>query len=273
MRLLVPAIAVLICHAVLFGALPTERSMNTFLDEISIPFAVVVNGCNFNSSLYLGGTPHFSINAGISSTGATITNAATQLEMKTTLSLFHVKGTAGLLQGLSPAPSWQGLFGLEVGAKAFATPLFGDIGKEKESYPYGFGGLAKISLLKGIEIVPSLSFSLEYTYLLNGAFEYHDYELQESARCEFTLSSLYYHFDMMSKFNIVGIHAGIGWIAPRLQGDYSIADEAGTFETESISLFKYYGGLSIPVDLVDVSFEAGQADQNTFFGIGAGFRM
>ncbi len=273
MRLLVPTISVLLCCAMLSGAIPTERSLTGFLDDLNIPFAVTVNGCNFNSSLYLGGIPHFNITAGITSTGTVITDPVTEGDINPTLSVFHVKGTAGLLKGFSPTPSWQGLFGLEVGVKTFAFPLFGDIGKDKESYPYGFGGLAKISMLGGSEFIPALSFSLEYTYLLNGAFEYHDYEAQESASCAFTLNSFYYHVDMIAKFNLANVHAGIGWITPNLKADYSIADMNRTFQTESITLLKYYGGLSVPIDLVDVSFEIGQAEQNAFFGIGVGLRM
>jgi hypothetical protein len=273
MKLLVPITAVLLCSTMLSGAIPTQRSMTIFLDDLNIPFAVTANGCNFNSSLSLGGVPHFNINAGVTSAGAVIVDPTTEGETKPTLSIFHIKGTIGLLEGFGPTPSWQGLFGLELGAKAFVSPLFGDIGKDKDSFPYGLGGLAKISMLKGTEIIPDLSFSLEYTYLLNGAFKYHDYEAQETATCEFTLSSLYYHLDMMTKLNLVGLHAGIGWISPKLKADFTIADAEGIFESESVSLLKYYGGLSVPVDLVDVSFEIGQADQNTFFGIGVGLRM
>jgi hypothetical protein len=273
MKLLVPFTAVLLCYAILTAAIPTERLMTDFLDDLNIPFAVTANGCNLNSSLYLGGTPHFNISAGVTSAATAITDPATGLDMEPTLSMFHIKGTAGLLEGFSPTSFWQGLFGLEVGAKTFVSPLFGDIGKNKEGFPYGLGGLAKVSILKGSEFIPALSFSFEYTYLLNGSFEYRDYEAQESATCAFTLSSFYYHLDMMTQFNLINVHGGIGWINPSLEADYTIVDSDGTFESESPSLFKYYGGLSVPVELVDVSIEIGQADQNTFFGIGAGFRM
>jgi hypothetical protein len=273
MKCLAPITAVLFCSAVLSGALPTERSMGIFLDDLTIPFAITTNGCNFNSSVYLGGVPHFNINAGVTSTGASITDPVTGAETSPTLSMLEIKGTAGLLEGFSPASSWQGLFGLEAGVKTFLAPLFGDIGKDKEGYPYGFGGLAKLNILRGSEMIPSLSFSLEYTYLLNGSFEYHDYEVQESALCTFTLSSFFYHADMITQFNMVALHAGIGWVAPKLEGDYTISDTEGTFVSEAATLFKYYGGLTFPIDLVDVSFEAGQADQSTFFGIGVGLRM
>jgi hypothetical protein len=273
MKVFLPLIILPFCLSLVSGAIPTEPSLNSFLEDLNIPFAIGINGCNFNSAINLAGTPHFNVNAGVTSTGASILDPLTDAEMKPTLSFFHIKGSAGLLKGFSPTPAWQGLFGLEVGVKGFATPLLGDIGKNKESYPYGFGGLAKLILLRGSDFIPSLSFSFEYTYLFNGAFEYHDYENQESAYCSFTLNTLYYHLDMMGRFNLASVHAGIGWLSPQLKSDYTIAAADGTFESEPVTLLKYYGGLSVPIELVDVSFEIGQADQNTFFGIGAGFRM
>ncbi len=273
MKFLLTITVLLVLASLISAAIPTASSMRDFLSDLNEPLAVMVNGCNFNASLYLGGTPHFNITAGVTSTGSSINDAAAEGKLEQVLSLFHIKGTAGLLEGFSPAPSWQGLGGVEVGAKAFAVPLFGDIGKNRERYPYGLGGFAKLNLLRGSQIIPTLSFSFEYNHLFNGAFEYHDYASQETAKCAFTLSSFYYHLDMMTQFNLINVHAGIGWITPSLKADFTIADSDEIFESEQLSLFKYYGGVSVPVELVDVSIEAGQADQNTFFGIGIGFRM
>jgi len=259
--------------AILCAQIPSEQDIVDFLADLNTPLALTASGGIYNSSCNLAGIPHFNIDAGITSIGATIKDPVGQGDLNATISFFHVKATIGLLEGFNPAPLWKGLMGFEAGIKGFTSPLLGALYKHADGYPYGFGLLAKLNLLKEEGTIPAISFTFEYNSLLNTDFSFIDYATNTRASCSLTQSSFYYHLDLREKLGVVYVYTGIGWVMPSTDAEYTIDENEGAFTSESISLSKYHFGLSIPIDLVDVNLEVGQSESKSFFGASLGFKM
>jgi hypothetical protein len=257
-----------------FAAIPSEPEMREFLNDLSIPFGVTSSGGIYNTSFYSGGIPHFNIDMGVTSSGAEIKNPEGQGDMKTTFSIFHLKGIGGLFKGFQPTSSWAGFLGLEVGAKLFTSPMFGGLNESSKGYPYGFSVLSKVNLLKNKNLTPALSFTFEYNSLLNGEFRFHDFNAGEVASCTYSISSLFYHIDIRERVGLVYLYSGFGWLSPSLKGTYTISNRETDFtSSDEGTLTKYYLGLSVPIELIDANLEIGKSETLGYFGASLGFRM
>jgi len=273
MKLLFSILLSLCITASLFCGIPQEKDISTFFDEVNKPFALSINGCNFNSSFYVGGIPHFNIEAGVTGLGFNIKKPDGKGDIKCAISMFSVEGNMGIFKGFSPAPLWSGFLGFEAGVRGSITPLFGALNEYKQKYPYGFSGLAKLNLLKNIGFIPAVSFSTEYSYLMAPKFRFSDIQTGEESFCSFSQSSFYYHFDIRENIGLVYIYTGTGWISSTIEGNYDTEENERDINSESETSNKFWFGLTIPVELIDVNLEFGKAGPYGFYGAALGFRM
>lgn len=273
MRLFLLILISLLIPTLLFSGIPTEEDLTIFLDEINKLFALTINGGNFNSSFYLAGIPHFNIETGVSSLESSIKNPEGEETIKTSISMFHLKGSMGVFKGFTPTPSWKGFLGIETGVKGSISPLLGTLNQFKEKYPYSLSLITKLNLLKNYGFIPAISFSFEYSYLFDGQFKFFDKQTEETAFCSFKLTTLYYHLDIRENLRLVEIYTGIGWVSPTLKGNYEVNDATGDITFKPGTLSKLYFGLTVPAELIDVNLEFGKSQTYGFYGIALGFRM
>lgn len=272
MKYLVVSLTILFLTSLLFSA-PTEQDIKTFLEEINTPFSLGVNGGNFNSSFYSGGIFHFNLETGVTGLEFEIKNPEGEGQINCAISMFHVKGTAGIFSGFTPASSWQGFLGLEAGTKLFISPLFGTLNEYRKTFPYGFSLLSKLNLLKNRGFIPALSFAFEYSYLANTDFEFGDAFSGEQSICSFNHSSFYYHIDVRENIGLFDLYGGYGWISPTLKGNYETEFRKGDVSFSPTNIGKYYFGITVPVYLVDVNLELGKSGPYGFYGAAFGFRI
>lgn len=273
MRLLFLTFLFLLIITLLFAEIPTEQNLRIFLGELNNPIALTVNGGNFNSSFYLAGIPHFNIETGVTSLGFSIKDPVGMGTIKTNISMFHLKGSFGLFKGFSPTRSWKGFLGIETGVKGFTSPLLGTFNQYKERYPYGFLVTTKLNLLKNSGFIPSISFSFDYSYLFDGKLKFIDRQTNEKASCSFHQNSLYYHFAIRENLGLVHLYTGFGWLSPTLKADYVIEENEGALTSEPETLNKFYFGLTVPVELIDINLEFGKSQSYGYYGAALGFRM
>ncbi|OQX56668.1 MAG: hypothetical protein B5M53_00370 [Candidatus Cloacimonas sp. 4484_209] len=257
----------------LSATIPSEQVLQEFLSDLNKPLALTINGGNFTSSSYLPGIPHFLVESGISGIQFNMRNPEGEGKIKTAISMFNIKANFGIFRGFSLMPNWKGFLGLEAGIKGSEFPLLGNLLKYKKKYPFIFSLSTKCNFIKSYHFIPNISFSFEYSQLFDEEFQFIDESKHETASCSFNHHSLYYHIDMREKFALVDFYAGIGWISSALQSDYTIVENTGSFTSENISINKFYFGITIPVELIDVSLEFGRSGSYGFYGAAFGFKM
>ena len=272
MRLLFPALLSLLLITSLFAGIPTEQDIRTFLDEINQPFILSINGCNFNSSFFLSGIPHFNVETGMTGLEFSIKNPKGEDTFKNTISTFYLKGSMGIFGGFTPVSSWRGFLGIEIGAQGSISPMLGTLKQYKQKNPFSASFVSKLNLLKNYEFIPTVSFSFEYTYVFDTKFRFSNHT-EGHASCSFNINSLYYHFDIRENLGLVNIYAGIGWISATLNGNYIIEENEGDYRVEPGILSKFNLGLTVPVELIDVNLEFGKSGSFGFYGAALGFRM
>ncbi len=257
----------------LFTAVPTRQDMRTFLTDLSEPLGITANGGNFNSSIYLGGIAHFNLESGVTALGCNIKNPVGEGNVKTSISMFYFKGTFGIFSGFNPTGSWKGFLGIETAIKGYGSPLFGILKKYKEKSPFGFTLTAKANLLKNKGFIPCFSFSFDYGSLLATKFRFADAQLHDKANCSLTMTTFAYHLDLRETFLLVDIYTGFGWLVPSMNGTYTINDYDGEITYNQGTLTKFYFGIAVPVELIDVNLEFGKSGALGYYGAALGFRM
>jgi hypothetical protein len=258
--------------SLLFSA-PTKQDIETFLEEINTPFSLGISGGNFNSSFYTGGILHFNLEAGVTGLGFDMKNPEGKGDINCSISMFHVKGTAGIFSGFTPVSSWQGFLGLEAGTGFFISPQFGQLNEYRGTFPYGFSLLSKLNLLKNRGFIPALSFTFEYSYLVDTDFKFGGGFSEEKSTCSLNQSSFYYHIDIRENIGLFNLYSGYGWILPTLKGKYETEYREGDITISPPNIGKYYFGITVPVYLVDVNLELGRSGPYGFYGAAFGFRI